>query len=302
MIGRRIMNSIKNHYFTGERILFGLKKAELAGIVFGEGESPLKEAHNLNIKNSIFKWKYPLWYDTDIEVENTTFETMARSGIWYTKNIKMTNSALQAPKLFRRSAGIKLDHVHFANAEETMWSCQDINMTNCQVNGDYFGKDSANIYLDQVSIIGNYAFDGAKNVEVHHSTLISKDAFWNCENVTVYDSTIVGEYLAWNSKNIKFINCKIESNQGLNYINQLKMKNTSLFHTDLAFEYVSKLDVEVTTKLDSVKNPVSGKIVAPEIGTLIIDPNKVSPDKTQVVCDKIGIRTVCSDLNQKPED
>lgn len=92
---------------------------------------------------------------------------MSRSGIWYTKNISIRDSALQAPKLFRRASDIELDNVHFSDAEETMWTCKNIKITNSQINGDYFGKDSENIYLDNVSIIGNYAFDGAKNIEVH---------------------------------------------------------------------------------------------------------------------------------------
>ena len=50
-------------------------------------------------------------------------------------------------------------------------------MVSPQINGDYFGKDSENIYLDHVSINGNYCFDGAKNIEVHNSTFGSKDAF-----------------------------------------------------------------------------------------------------------------------------
>ena len=106
-----------------------------------------------------------------MKVENTTFETMSRSGIWYTKNISIKNSALQAPKLFRRTSHIILDNVHFANAEETMWTCNDIKITNSQINGDYFGKDSQNIYLDHVSVIGNYVFDGAENIEVHNSQI-----------------------------------------------------------------------------------------------------------------------------------
>lgn len=163
------------------------------------------------MKNSIFKWKYPLWYDENVKVENTTFETMSRSGIWYTKNISIKNSVLQATKLFRRASHITLDNVHFADAEETMWTCDDIKITNSQINGDYFGKDSKNIYLDNVSVVGNYVFDGAENIEVHNSTFVSKDAFWNCKNVTIYNSIIDGEYLAWNTNNIKFINCKIES-------------------------------------------------------------------------------------------
>ena len=57
--------------------------------------------------------------------------------------------------------------MHFSDVEETMWTCKNIKITNSQINEDYFGKDSENIYLDNVSIIGNYAFDGAKNIEVH---------------------------------------------------------------------------------------------------------------------------------------
>ncbi|MBN6050001.1 DUF3737 family protein [Lactobacillus helveticus] len=107
-------------------MLYGVNNAELEGITFGKGESPLKEAKNIQLKDSIFTWKYPLWYDDNVKVENTTFETMSRSGIWYTKNILIKNGALQAPKLFRRASHIKLDNVHFVDAEETMWTCNDI--------------------------------------------------------------------------------------------------------------------------------------------------------------------------------
>lgn len=296
------MQTIKDHYYEGERILYGLKDAELDGVTFGNGESPLKEAKNIKLKNSIFKWKYPLWCDNGVTVENTTFETMSRSGIWYTKDITIKSSALQAPKLFRRAENITLDNVHFSDAEETMWTCKDIKITNTQINGDYFGKDSENIYLDNVSIIGNYCFDGAKNIEVHNSTFVSKDAFWNCDNVTIYDSTIDGEYLAWNTTNIKFINCKIESDQGLNYMDHVELKNTSLVHTDLAFEYVSNVDAEITSRIESVKNPISGKIKAPAIGELIMDPDKVDPSKTEIICDKIEKKTNKSDQNQIPKD
>lgn len=296
------MKEYKNKYFEGERILYGLQNAKLEGITFGNGESPLKEAKDITISDSIFKWKYPLWYDDNVQVSNTSFETMSRSGIWYTNNIKIKNSALQAPKLFRRSNHIELDNVHFSDAEETMWSCKDIRIANSQINGDYFGKDSENIYLDNVSVIGNYVFDGAKNVEVHNSTLISKDAFWNCENVVIYDSTIDGEYLAWNTKNIKFINCKIESEQGLNYIDELVIRNTNLIHTDLAFEYVENLDVELNTGIDSIKNPVSGKITVPHIGKLILDKEKIDPEKTTIICDNIDETIDKSDTNQEPKD
>ncbi|TSO26091.1 DUF3737 family protein [Lactobacillus sp. LL6] len=293
------MRNYEDEFFEGERILYGLKDANLNEIIFGKGESPLKEVKNINIENSVFKWKYPLWYDENIKVRNTVFETMSRSGIWYTKNISIKDSALQAPKLFRRCENISLDNVHFSNAEETMWTCKDIKIRNSQINGDYFGKDSENIYLDNVSIIGNYCFDGGKNIEVHNSNFVSKDAFWNCENVVIYDSTLDGEYLAWNTKNLKLVNCIIQSKQGLNYIEHLEMKDCKLINSNLVFEYVSDINAEITTKIDSIKNPISGNITVPKITQLIMDPTKIDPNKTIINCDTVEIRTEESDTNQK---
>ena len=80
------------------------------------------------------------------------------------------------------------------------------------------------------------------------------------------------------------------------------MKNSSLIHIDLVFEYVSNMDVELNTKIDSVKNPILGKLVAPEIGTLIMNPNKIDPAKTTIDCPKIGKRVDQSDMNQEPKD
>lgn len=183
-----------------------------------------------------------------------------------------------------------------------MWTCKNIKITNTDINGDYFGKDSENIYLENVNIIGNYAFDGAKNIEVHNCQFVSKDAFWNCENVTIYDSVIDGEYLAWNTKHIKFVNCKIESDQGLNYIDDLVLDNCKLSHTDLAFEYVSNIDARLTTPILSIKNPISGKIIVPAIGNLIMDPNKIDPEKTEIICNSIGEEIDHSDTNQSPKE
>ncbi len=145
--------------------------------------------------------------------------------------------------------------------------------------------NSSNIYVDHLNLIGNYVFDGAKNVEVHDSTFVSKDAFWNCENVTIYDSTINGEYLAWNTKNLTLINCTIESDQGLCYIDHLKMRNCRLLRTDLAFEYCSDIDAEINSNIMSVKNPLSGTIHARSISEVILDPTKVNPSKTTIITD-----------------
>ena len=117
--------------------------------------------------------------------------------------------------------------------------------------------------------------------------MLSKDAFWNTNNVTVYDSYISGEYLGWNSKNLTFINCTIESLQGMCYIDNLIMKNCTLINTTLAFEY-SNVNVDINGKIDSVFNPSSGVIKAEKIGELIMDKDKIDPEKTNIICPVIN--------------
>lgn len=277
------MRTYREDYFEGERSLFGLKNAAIKDTTFGNGESPLKESSNLTLDNVTFKWKYPLWYSKNIEVQNSVFETMSRSGIWYTNHIDIKDSALQAPKLFRRCNDVNLENVHFSDAQETMWMSKNIKLKNVQVNGDYFGMNSENIYADHLEVIGNYAFDGAKNVEIHNSTFVTKDAFWNCENVTIYDSKISGEYLAWNTKNLTLINCTIESDQGLCYVDGLTLKNCKALRTDLAFEYCKNINAEITTNIMSIKNPISGRIVVRKADKVILDDPDIDFDQVEII-------------------
>ena len=212
----------------------------------------------------MFKWKYPLWYSKNISVHDCTWFDMARAGVWYTENISVENSAIEAPKNFRRCRGLSLTDVSFANAAETLWSCSDVTMARVTAKGDY-------------------SFDGARNVEIKNSRLLSKDAFWNSDNVTVYDSFVSGEYLGWNAKNLTLVNCTVESLQGMCYIENLVMKNCKLLNTTLAFEY-STVDADITGKVDSVLNPSGGTITADEIGELTVMPDRVDPSKTKIIC------------------
>lgn len=207
---------------------------------------------------------------------------MGRAGVWYTDRISVENSAIEAPKNFRRCKELTLKNVSFPNAAETLWSCDGVVISNVVAKGDYFAMNSKNINADSLTLYGNYSFDGAKNVEIKNSRLLSKDAFWNSENITVYNSFISGEYLGWNAKNLTFIDCTVESLQGLCYIENLKMKNCRLINTTLAFEY-SSVEADIDGKVDSVLNPSSGRICADSIGELIIEKDKVDPDKTVIV-------------------
>lgn len=284
------MQEIIQQHLTGERALYQASDSHISYCTFADGESPLKESRDLEIDHTLFRWKYPLWYSKNVVMRECTLFDMARAGIWYTDNISVTDSIIEAPKTFRRVNGLLLRNVDMPNAAETLWNCQNIKLENVSAKGDYFAMNSRDISLHNFRLAGNYSFDGCRNVEVHFSRLLSKDAFWNCENVTVYDSFISGEYLGWNSKNVTLVNCTIESLQGMCYIDNLIMKNCRLQDTTLAFEY-SQVDVEIVGKVDCVFNPKGGVIRADHIGELIMDGRKVKIDQTKIEAKEIEKRS-----------
>lgn len=278
------MENIRQQRLTGERALFMSSDLDIRDCIFADGESPLKESRNLQISNSMFQWKYPLWYCTDVTVTDSALHEMARAGIWYTKNISMSNVTYEAPKGFRRCDKVTLRKVHFSHAAETLWYCRNVSMEDVLANGDYFALNCENLTIDGLSLVGNYSFDGCRNLIIRNSRLLSKDAFWNCENVTVTDCFISGEYLGWNAKNVTFINCTIESLQGMCYMDNVVLKNCKLLNTNLAFEY-STVDAEITTRIVSVKNPIAGRIVCRGMDELIFDDPGIDRTKTEIVCE-----------------
>lgn len=274
---------IKDLDFFDERNLFKLKNADLFNINFKDGESPLKESKNINLNNCSFYYKYPLWYSKNINIINSHFYEISRSGIWYTKNIIIKDTIIDAPKEFRRSKNIKLDNIIFNNTRETLWECENIKLTKITAKGDYLLMNSKNIVIDNLKLDGNYLLDGARNVVIRNSILNTKDAFWNCDNILIENCRVIGEYFGWNSKNITIKNSHIESKQGFCYMKNLRMINCTLSNTNLAFEY-STIDCEINSNIDSVKNPISGKLICNKINELILDDNdKCSFDKLTII-------------------
>ncbi len=276
--------------FTEERALFGLDHLHITDCVFEKGESPLKEAKDISMDRCLFRYKYPLWYTSNVHVRQATWFEDARAGVWYVDDIGVEKCLIKAPKNFRRVKNLYMEEVTFTNAKETLWSCDDVTLKDVRVKGDYFGMNCTSIKADSLVLDGNYSFDGVRDLNITNSHLISKDAFWNCENVVVENSFITGEYLGWNSKNVNLINCVIESLQGMCYIDNLVMKNCHLINTTLAFEY-SHVDAEIDNRIESVLNPVSGEIRAKEIGTLIIQKDRIDPGLTHIKCDSIENKT-----------
>lgn len=214
---------------------------------------------------------------------------MARAGIWYTDNVSIEDTVIEAPKNIRKADGVTLKNVSFPNAAETLWNCNNVTMENV------FAKE---IILPSTPTISRQTI--SRLSEIIHSTeqrtwsfatlSSSPRTLSNTDNVTVYDSFISGEYLGWNAKNLTLINCTIESLQGMCYIDNLVMKNCKLINTTLAFEY-SSVDAEITSGITSVLNPSSGTIKADYIDTLIIQKDYIDEGKTKLVCGDIRNKT-----------
>jgi len=104
---------LRQQKLTGERALFQSENLAVYDSVFEDGESPLKESSSLYLDNCLFRWKYPLWYCKHVDVKECTWFDMARAGVWYTDDISVRDSIVEAPKNFRRCRGVTLTNVNF---------------------------------------------------------------------------------------------------------------------------------------------------------------------------------------------
>ena len=156
-------HEIHQQKYIGERPLFKGTSLKIYDSIFSDGESPLKESRDIELYGSMFKWKYPLWYAANITVKDCTWFEMARAGVWYTKNVSVEDSAIEAPKNFRRCENITLKNVSFPNAAETLWHCKKVTMEHITAKGDYFAMNSEDMTVSGLTLYGNYSFDGVKN-------------------------------------------------------------------------------------------------------------------------------------------
>ncbi|MDR1382186.1 MAG: DUF3737 family protein [Tannerella sp.] len=269
---------ISDTFFEGERPLYVTDDIRLENVRFYPGESAVKESNNVEAYKCEFMCKYPFWNNENTLLEECRFTVYSRAAIWYSKNIRMINTLVEAPKMFREIDGLYLENVKLTNAGECCWNCRNLRLRNVEAKcGDYIFMNSENIEIDGFNLQGNYSFQDAKNVVIRNARLDSKDAFWKSENITVYDSSIDGEYLGWHSKNLRLVNCRISGTQPLCYAKGLVMENCTMTpDADLCFEY-STLHAEIKGRVTSIKNPDTGYISVGSAGEIIIDGNCRNP-------------------------
>lgn len=220
-------------------------------------------------------------------IDHCLFTEGARAALWYSSHLKMTDTKVEAPKMFREMSNLYLRNVVIPDAQETLWHCHDVELDNVEVaNADYLFMHSSDIRIRNYRQQGNYSFQYCRNVVIEDADINSKDAFWNTENVTVINSRLTGEYLGWHSKNLRLVNCHISGTQPLCYCDNLIMENCTMdADADLAFEE-STLTAQINGHITSVKNPTSGTIEAGSIGEIIIDENIKMPADCKITTGK----------------
>lgn len=272
------MKLIKDMEFGGERPLFDVHDLHIDNVTIREGESAIKHCSNIKATGCRFEGNYPFWHVSGFEIEDCFFDVGGRSALWYSDNLKMRNTRIDAPKMFREMNRIDIDNVEINDADEVFWRCNDINIKNLKLHGGtYPFMFSSDIRIDGFESDSKYVFQYVKNVELRNARITTKDAFWEVEDVTVYDSVLSGEYLGWHSKNLRLVNCHITGEQPLCYAHDLILENCTFGpDCDRAFEY-STLHADIRGAITNIKNPASGAITADAIGSVTIDEHIMQP-------------------------
>ena len=276
---------ISNQQFDEERSLYNIKDTEVLNCKFegpADGESVLKECQNFSVNKCSFSLRYPMWHAKKFSLKNSSMDDKTRAPLWYCKDGEIFDCDIQGIKCLRECKNISVDNCRIVSPEFG-WRCKEVKITNSTIDSMYFLFESKDVVIDNLNMTGKYSFQYMKNLSIKNSNLDTKDAFWHSKNIIVENSVVKGEYLGWFSENLTFINCKIIGTQPLCYCKNLKLINCTMENTDLSFEY-SEVEADIKGRIDSVKNPKSGTIIADSVGEII------SEDAVIKCCGKVLIR------------
>lgn len=132
---RQNMEIIKIKQFDEERALYNSKNVTIDHCLFAgirDGESVLKESRNIEVFDSSFSLRYPLWHVDTFVLKDSSLDEKTRAAIWYSKF-----GTIDHTKIF----GIK-----------AIRECQNIQIRNCQIQSNEFGWKSKDIELIDSSI------------------------------------------------------------------------------------------------------------------------------------------------------
>ncbi len=266
------MKMIENARFGEERALYASHNLILKNVSFDgeeDGESALKEAHNIEAENCFCNLRYPFWHINKLKITGSEMTALCRAALWYSEDVFIKNTKMHGIKALRECKRIGIYDSDIVSPEFG-WFNDGVTMENVNCESEYFMMRSRNLNFKKVNLKGKYSFQYIENATFENCTFDTKDAFWHSKNTTVKNCFVKGEYLGWYAKNLTFIDCVITGTQPLCYCKGLKLINCKMFDADLCFEK-SETEATITTPVISIKNPYKGKIFVPEAGEIIRD-------------------------------
>ncbi len=290
------MKVIENQTFDMERAFYGSNGVLVRSCSFdgpADGESAFKEGKDVVAEHCFFNLRYPFWHDHGLKITDSEMTELCRAALWYSDNVEITDSKMHGIKALRECS-----NVHIRNCDiispEFGWSVQGIHMEDTKAASEYFMMRSKDLTFRGVTFKGKYSFQYIENANFENCAFDTKDAFWHGKNITVKNSVVKGEYLAWYSEGLTLIGCRIIGTQPFCYCKNLKLIDCEMIDTDLAFEK-SEVEAVITTKVESIKNPLSGRIEVPEVGELIRDDENAKGEV--LICGQKNRDDACKKCN-----
>jgi len=266
------MRFIENQTFDTERTLYGSKDVKVKNCSFegpADGESAFKESADIEVESCFFDLRYPFWHDHGVQISSSEMTENCRAALWYSERIRITGTRMHGIKALRECEDVVIRNCDISSPEFG-WSVHGIRMEDSSAVSEYFMMRSEDLIFRGVTFRGKYSFQYIRNAVFEDCVFDTKDAFWHGQNITVRNSTVKGEYLAWYSDGLTLENCRIIGTQPFCYCRNLKLVNCEMINTDLCFEK-SDAEAEITTPVESIKNPLSGRISVPSVGEIILD-------------------------------
>lgn len=264
---------VENRTFDEERALYGEKGLVVRECRFdgpADGESAFKECEDVTVEGAFMNLRYPFWHDRGLRLHDVEMTDLCRAALWYSADVTIEGCRLHGIKALRECERVRMRDCDIVSPEFG-WSTRGIEMEGCTAQSEYFMMRSSGLRLRDVRFTGKYSFQYIEDAVFEDCDLDTKDAFWHASNVVVRNSRVRGEYLGWYSRNVTFENCLIVGTQPLCYCEGLRLVNCRMEGCDLAFER-SHVQAEITTPVESVKNPLAGsRVTLPAVGEVIRD-------------------------------
>ena len=152
--------------------------------------------------------------------------------------------------------------------ERAFYGLKDAVIKNCKIDGPADGES---------------AFKECRDIVVEDTFFNLRYPFWHVDNVKISNCTMTENCRAalWYDKGAFIDSCKIIGTQPLCYVKGLVLEDCEMEGCDLSFER-SEVNATVRGHIDSVKNPISGRITVDSIGEIILEEEIVTPGACEI--------------------